>query len=128
MYTTFERTQIRGLKAALPELGGELDALDAKLLDLKPVVERNVAHPDFGGSVSIKQMLPALVPGLSYEGLEVGDGLEASAELARLLLRGETLTGDERKAKREALLEYCCLDTLAMVRLLERLEELAATR
>ena len=124
-YSKFERTQIRRLKEALPDVAGELDALEAKLLDLKPVVERHVAHPAFGGSFSIKQVLPALVPDLSYDGLEIGDGLEASVELAHLLLRGEALSAEERQEKREALLEYCRLDTLAMVRLLKRLEELA---
>ena len=51
--------------------------------------------------------------------------MAASVELAQLMLRGDSMADEEREAKRAALLEYCKLDTLAMVRLLERLEELA---
>lgn len=125
MYTGFERTQIKGLRASVPHLADELAALQAKLVDLAPVVRDFVAHPDFGGSFSIKAVLPALIPDMGYKELEINDGMVASAELARLMLRGDEMTDDERGAKRAALLEYCHLDTLAMVRLLQRLEEIA---
>jgi hypothetical protein len=62
---------------------------------------------------------------LSYEELEVSDGSAAAFELARLLLRGDTLTEAEKARLREALLRYCELDTWGTVRLLERLRELA---
>lgn len=124
-YSSYERTQIRSLVDALPDLAGELGALEAKLLDLKPIVEHHVMHPAFGGSFSIKDVLPALVPELTYEGLEVAGGQVASVELARLLLRGGEVSDGERAAKRTALLDYCALDTMAMVRLLGRLEEIA---
>ena len=70
------------------------------------------------GSYSIKKVLPALVPDLSYEDLAIANGGDASA--AFFNLREETDT-EQIKATREALLEYCGLDTLAMVRILEKL-------
>jgi hypothetical protein len=124
-YTSFERTQIRQLVEAVPELAPELNALIGRLVDLKKVVQDNVAHPDFLGSYSIKDVLTPLVPDLSYGGLEVTDGMTASVALARLMRLGHELEAEEYAARRSALLEYCRFDTWAMVRLVERLQEMA---
>ena len=62
--------------------------------------------------------LPALVH-LSYDGLAIADGDTAVAKYARMA-RGE-ITGEAAEEVRQALLEYCKRDTLAMVRLHERL-------
>ena len=70
-------------------------------------------------------MLPALVPGLGYDDLAIGDGALASVMLERLLWGGETLGPDERTRLREDLLGYCGRDTLGLARLLERLRTLA---
>ncbi|MDP2958766.1 MAG: DUF2779 domain-containing protein [Longimicrobiales bacterium] len=126
MYTGFERTRIRELAKAVPELADELHALDERLVDLKKVVQAHVAHPDFLGSYSIKDVITPLVPELGYDGMEVSDGMTASVELARLMRDGHLLPPEARAAKRGALLEYCELDTWAMVRLVERLEELCS--
>ena len=56
--------------------------------------------------------------------LEVAEGRAASRELMELLL-GESMDPQERSFVRESLLAYCKLDTWAMVRLLQRLRELA---
>src|SRR5436309_7074577 len=50
MYTPFEKTRIRELQRAVPELAAELAALEAKLIDLHPVVKNCVYHPDFRGA------------------------------------------------------------------------------
>ncbi len=63
-YSSFEKTRIRALQHAVPELARELGELEAKLIDLLPVVRNNVYHPKFRGSFSIKDVLPALVPEL----------------------------------------------------------------
>jgi hypothetical protein len=65
------------------------------------------------------------VPELGYDGLEIQGGWAASRELERLLLDGDALSADERARVREALLRYCELDTWGVVRMLERLEDLA---
>ncbi len=125
MYTSFERRQIRGLADAVPALRDELLALDARLVDLAQIVRRHVYHPDFGGSFSLKDVLPALVPELTYDDLAVNDGGLASALLNRMLLRGDPATPQERANLRADLLAYCKMDTWAMVTLLKRLRELA---
>ena len=125
-YSSFERRCIRDLQRAVPALSADLVALEAKLVDLLPVVKRYVYHPDFGGSVGIKAVLPALVEGMRYGDLvRIADGGEASAKLERLIF-GDGVSDVERGALRGELLEYCKLDTWAMVKLLERLWGLAA--
>ena len=72
------------------------------------------------GSYSIKSVLPALVPEMSYADLEIGEGGSAMAAFEGLLnINDET----EKQKIRNALLEYCKLDTLAMVRILEKLNQ-----
>jgi hypothetical protein len=127
MYSSYERRCIRDLARAVPALSADLLTLDAKLVDLLPVVKRFVYHPDFDGSIGIKAVLPALVEGMRYGDLvQITGGGEAGAKLERLLFGGADVSDAERGALRHELLEYCKLDTLAMVKLLERLWELAA--
>jgi hypothetical protein len=109
----------------LPHLAPQLNRLAASTHDLLAIVRNHVYHPDFGGSFSLKSVLPVLVPELSYDELEVSDGGIATLELQRLLLRGDALAKAEMTRLREALLRYCELDTWGTVRLLERLHELA---
>ncbi|HEX6790391.1 MAG TPA: DUF2779 domain-containing protein [Candidatus Krumholzibacteria bacterium] len=121
---SYEQTEIRKLARALPHLAPELMALSGSIRDLLAIVRDHVYHPDFQGSFSIKTVLPALVPGPWYDELEIQDGGTASAALESLLLREHARSPGERVALREQLLRYCEMDTLAMVRLYERLAEL----
>jgi hypothetical protein len=89
-------------------------------------LSRNVYHPDFRGSFSIKSVLPALVPNLSYSGLEVKNGDVAVTRFARMA-RGE-ISGEAVAVTRQQLLDYCKLDTFAMVALHEVLHQFAGTR
>ena len=125
MYTPFEKTRIRDLQVAVPELATELAALEAKLLDLHPVVKNCVYHPGFKGSFSLKYILTPLVPELTYNDLVIVDGMVASVEIARLLFVADKIPQRERDRVRKDLLDYCERDTWAMVRLVERLKELA---
>jgi predicted RecB family nuclease len=125
MYTPFEKTRIRDLQRAVPDLATELAALEAKLIDLHPVVKNCVYHPDFKGSFSLKYILTPLVPELTYNDLVIVDGMVASVEIARLLFVADKVPKHERDRVRQDLLDYCKRDTWAMVRLVERLKELA---
>jgi predicted RecB family nuclease len=121
----FERGRIAALADFLPHLSADLLALSGRIRDLHPIVRDHVYHPDFGGSFSLKEVLPALVPGLGYDDLEIQDGTTASTALQALLLDADALAPEEQQAVRRALLSYCGRDTLAMVRLHERLGALA---
>jgi hypothetical protein len=126
-HAPFERACLRQLAEAVPRLAPALDGIAARLVDLLPVVRNNVYHPDFGGSFSLKRVLPALVPEASYERLEIAEGETASLELARLLFRGAELPPSDHEALRRGLLAYCRMDTWGMVKLLERLRSLAVS-
>jgi hypothetical protein len=75
---------------------------------------RPTAQPR-SGSFSIKKVLPALVPDLSYSKLDIKDGDTAITRFARMA-KGE-VSGDEAEMTRTQLLEYCAMDTYAMLRL-----------
>jgi predicted RecB family nuclease len=124
MYTSFEKTRIRELQRAVPELATELAALEAKLIDLHPVVKNCVYHPDFHGSFSLKDILTPLVPDLTYNDLVIVDGRVASVEIARLLFVADKIPRHERDRVRQELLDYCERDTWAMVKLVEKLRSL----
>jgi Domain of unknown function(DUF2779) len=126
MYSSFERTRIRELAAWLPHLARDLTALENKLVDLLPVIQKHVYHPRFEGSFSIKKVLNPLVPDLTYNDLAIVDGLVASVEIARLLFVAHKVK--DRDQLRRDLLAYCERDTWAMVRLLERLREISSLR
>jgi hypothetical protein len=124
---SFERSCLQRMASALGgDLARGLGDIESRLEDMLPLVRDHVYHPDFRGSFSLKRVLPVLVPELSYENLDVAEGGAASAELERMLLRGEAMEVSEKQRMRSSLLEYCKLDTWATVRLLERLRELAA--
>jgi hypothetical protein len=125
-HAPFEVARVRELRAALPHLAGPLRSVERRIRDLLPIVRDHVYHPDFGGGFGLKRVLPALVPGLRHGDLEIQDGGAATVELERLLLRGSEMTAAERAELRAQLLAYCRLDTLGMVKILERLRVLAA--
>ena len=92
------------------------------MTDLGAIIGKNYYHPDFHGSTSIKVTLPVLVPDMSYDQLEIADGDSAMAAFAYLALGKYKETKEIESVKRN-LLDYCKQDTLAMVKLHQRLAE-----
>jgi predicted RecB family nuclease len=124
-HAPFERQCIAQLALTVPSLAAPLASIAERLVDLLPIIRNHVYHPDFGGSFSLKRVLPALVPEARYDGLAIAGGQAASLELARLLFRGDEIAPAEKAEMRRALLEYCHLDTRGLVELLARLRLLA---
>ncbi|MDH3413808.1 MAG: DUF2779 domain-containing protein, partial [Gammaproteobacteria bacterium] len=120
VYSSYERKVIRRLADALPDLAPELLALLDRIWDLHPVIKNNYYHPQFRGSFSIKKVLPAVVPGMRYENLEISDGSMASIGYEQALRSDDWV---ERENIFRALREYCAQDTLAMVALRKALGE-----
>ncbi len=114
VYSNYEKTVINKLAAAFPDLAPDLKAMIAHLWDLMKVLENHYYHPAFKGSFSIKTVLPAMVPALSYDDLSIHDGMQAAREYERAL---ETDDPTEREIIFTNLREYCALDTWAMVEL-----------
>jgi hypothetical protein len=115
----FESQRLGELAGWLPEYKERVNNIRERLWDLLPFVKRHVYHPQFRGSFSIKAVLPALIPNITYEGMEVSHGGQAGLAWEDLT-RGQ-LDPAERRRLKDALLAYCRQDTLAMVKILERL-------
>jgi len=74
--------------------------------------------PEMRRSYSIKYVLPALVPELSYNDLDIKE--EGTASNTFLSMVNKTFEGDVKETRKQ-LLEYCELDTFAMVKILQKL-------
>jgi hypothetical protein len=119
---TFEKGVIERLAEMFPDLSDHLLAIHSNFVDLmKPFQSKYLRTPEMEGSYSIKKVLPALVPDLRYSDLEVQSGDVAYSTFKTL----SSLSPEEKEKKCKALLAYCELDTLAMVRILKKLEQIA---
>jgi len=114
-YTGYEHGVLTGLAHALPHLRSDLDHVCDRLWDLHTIVKAHYYHPAFEGSYSIKRVLPAVVPHLAYDDLEIQEGVLASLRFHRIAF-GNTDSA-ERARIRKALLRYCERDTFGMVEL-----------
>ena len=117
VYSSFEAQRLSELGCWFPEFADQINAIQHRLFDLLSAVREHVYHPAFGGSYSLKFVLPALVPEMTYDGMQVANGRDAGLAWESLI-RG-SLDQTESERMRKALLDYCRQDTLAMVRLLE---------
>ena len=99
-----------------PEFRKELHEIISPLEDLMLPFRRKDWHtPSRGRGYSIKTVLPLMCPELSYTGLEISDGGDASNRFAALYGSSDH---ELIVQTREALLKYCHLDTWAMDMLL----------
>lgn len=99
--------------------------LQGRLQDLADPFSKGLyTSPAFHGRWSIKAVLPALCPDMTYKNLLIQDGVGAMAAYAEL--RDPATTPARRKELEEGLKAYCGLDTLAMVRILAHLHEIAS--
>ena len=114
MYTSYEKGVINGLIAMFPDLEDKLTKIVNRLYDLHPIVKTHYYHPKMLGSWSIKAVLPAMVPEMSYAGLEgINEGTGASDGFLEAI---NPETDRVRKLElEEQLLRYCKFDTEAMV-------------
>ncbi len=117
VYAAFESQRLSELAAWLPEFAEPIKRIQSRLWDLLPVVRNHAYHPAFAGSYSLKAVLPALVPEMSYDGMEVANGQDAG--LAWQSLVSGNADGAWLDRIRKALFEYCGKDTLALVKLVE---------
>jgi hypothetical protein len=122
VYSGFEERIIRGLAQDLPEWKPDLLAIvESRMVDLLELIRSHYYHPEFRGSFSIKDVLPALIDDLDYDDLEIREGGQASAAYMEMIDPGTT--EPRRVQLQEALRAYCHRDTEAMVRLFKKLRE-----
>lgn len=121
---SFEVGILQALAKLYPEYGSLVNHWVSGMIDLMvPFRQRDVYFWTMKGSYSIKYVLPALCPELSYDGFEIANGqaaMDAYNEMCKAKNDAEMLA-----AIRANLLQYCHLDTFAMVRIIEALRGLA---
>lgn len=121
-HKVFERDRNKELASMFNEYEEFMLGLNDRLYDLEDVFCKNLyVDPGFLGKTSIKFVLPVLVPEFSYKLLNIQKGDMAS------LRWYECTVGNKRNEASQTyadLKEYCCLDTLAMVKIYEYLAAL----
>lgn len=124
---SFEKGCIKAMADLCSDLSEHLMSIYRNIKDLMvPFRQQSYYCKEMQGSSSIKKVLPALFPdddGLDYHALE---GVHNGSEASDAFLNLSKLPNDEQALVREQLLRYCELDTLAMVRIWEKLEEVVA--
>lgn len=115
---TFEMGRNEDMTRLYPEHSDFLKSVNKRMIDLADFINKEMyIHPDFLGSWSIKNVLPVMVPELSYKKLKVNKGDQA-------MLTWWEMVNSKEKSEAKDLLKYCGLDTLAMVKIWERLKNL----
>jgi len=113
-YEGFEKARNSELGDMLPEFKEAMEALNGRVVDLMiPFKQKWYDDPRFNGSASIKQVLPVLCPELSYKELGIQEGGSAQRLWMEAIL--DEKRADEKEKILNDLIEYCKLDTLAMV-------------
>jgi len=116
---SFEKGRLKELIDLFPIYKDTLENIISRLKDLMtPFQKKWFYNKEMKGSYSIKNVLPALVDNLSYKDLEIQDGGLASHTFAQLITNNNTKNID---SIRRNLLDYCHLDTLAMIKIVEKL-------
>ena len=123
---TFECGRIKELAEAFPDLAEHLLKIRGNIKDLlDPFQKGYYYNRGMGGSFSIKSVLPAIYPdepSLNYDNL---DGVHNGGEAMEIFPRIKDMSDEEREIARHQLLEYCKLDTFAMVKVFEELVKVA---
>lgn len=119
---SFEATRLRELMEDFPGTAAAIEKIFPRMYDLMEPFQKSWYHtPEMNGSYSIKQVLPALVPEMGYDELDIAGGGQAMAAFEGLL---QVTDQAEREKIRKGLLAYCGMDTLAMVKIVEKLFEI----
>ena len=117
----FEKGVINKLIHKFPDYKLQLQSIVDRLKDLMVIFKNKWFYkPEMKGSSSIKDVLTALDPELSYKNINIQDGGMASS--IYLSMVNKTFKGDEISIRKN-LKEYCWLDTYGMVKIIEKLKE-----
>ena len=123
-YAPFERGVNKEIGEREAGYAIQMERINGRVQDLRDIFSKqHYVHPEFRGSTSIKDVMPVLVPDLSYEGLAIKDGTTASERWWAMTAAGTP--ENERAAIAAALRAYCKLDSYAMYAIWRKLQGLA---
>lgn len=118
-HTPFESQVLHGLARDFPAYADSVKAIISRLVDLCPITRKVYYHPSQRGTWSLKAVLPAMCPDLSYQELDgVHHGGEAMEVFATAI--SPNTSPEERATMDRQLRAYCHLDTLAILRIWEK--------
>lgn len=116
----FEKKCNENIGEVFPEYAELMNSFNERLFDLMDIFQKNLyVHKDFKGKYSIKKVLPVFDPELSYKELNIQDGSMAMNSWKKMAF-GIGCETEKQQIKKD-LLDYCKLDTWAMVRIYEEL-------
>jgi len=119
---SFEMSRLNEIAEDFPEYKNGINEILKRIKDLMlPFQKKYYYRPEMKGSYSIKSVLPALVPELSYDGLAIAEGGAAMNAFEALIYETDP---EVIEKTRKDLLEYCKMDTLGMVEILNKISAL----
>lgn len=118
---SFERTRIKELARDFPEYEIQLTKIQNRLVDLLPVFRYHYKAPATEKSASLKIVLPTFVPKLSYLNNDIQNGMQTMDAYKNLKNISDK---KELDSIRNAMVEYCKLDTLAVLKLFQKLNNI----
>ena len=113
-YAPFERRILKDLAQSFPEHFATLQSIISRLWDQLEIFKEHYKHPRFGGSNSLKNVLPVLVPSLSYQSLDIQEGGDAQVVWEVMI---STTNEEARDNMINDLRAYCEMDTFATVKI-----------
>ncbi|OGZ57390.1 MAG: hypothetical protein A3F94_00450 [Candidatus Spechtbacteria bacterium RIFCSPLOWO2_12_FULL_38_22] len=122
-YKSFEVGRNKEMAEMFPEFAQFLEDINSRTADLmEPFSRAWFVDKDFFGSASIKAVMPVVVPNLSYKNLEIQEGASAQRLWIDTTIREKN--GVDKDKIFKDLVEYCKMDTLAMVEIWKFLKNL----
>ncbi|MDX1699882.1 MAG: DUF2779 domain-containing protein [Melioribacteraceae bacterium] len=119
---SFEISRLKEIARDFQQYESEIILLIERIEDIMiPFQKKWYYTPEMQGSYSIKAVLPAIVPELNYNELEIADGESASIAYEKLIYETDAI---KIQKIRKNLLTYCQLDTLSMVMIYNKLREI----
>lgn len=116
VYSSFEKTRIHELAERFPAMSDDLLALNQRIVDLLPITKKFYHPPNHHKSKSLKAVLPAVYPDISYDKLNgIRDGgmaMQGYQEAIR-----PDISDERKESIRQQLLNYCQFDTWALLKL-----------
>lgn len=122
-YKPFENTRNKEIAESIPKLAEIFQSINTNTYDLMDIFKKGFYYSlKFKGSNSIKFVLPAMVPNMSYDTMNIPNGLEAMQVLNKII-NTDNYSEEEREEQIKDLLLYCGQDSLAMYRIYQAVLE-----
>jgi len=121
--SSFEIMVLKNLRKSFPEFTHKINSIIDRMVDLaEPFKEKHIYSRKMEGSYSIKKVLPIFVPEFkhAYQDLNlIHNGGEAMNGFKKFVFMTPS---KEKEIFKQALIDYCKLDTKAMVLILKNIK------